>query len=273
MDRGFITIHRKIEDSQVFNSPELLKVWMWCLLNASHKDHWVRMKTGKGHTEVELKRGQLIFGRKTVAKKLKMKPTPLYDRVKKLQAMDNITLKSGTHWSIITVCNYDLYQSPGNPTRQAPDTQPTPNRQATDTYNKGNNVNNENKGITDPLIAGLDHPPGDRGVPKRKRGVLTQEFQAFQRIYEVHVGMDKSKGNPNSLMLAFKDRKRLVPPKIMQERVEQWSKTKQFSRNDGEDFRPSILTFLTNPRYIESPPNSTSKFMVDKDYRKGPDDE
>jgi len=110
-DEGWIKLHRKIIDSQVFQSEGLLKVWIWCLLKANHEEQWVQVKTGKGTTEVFVKRGQFIFGRKTAAKELKMVERTVHKRMLKLQTMRNCDIKSDTHYSIISILNYDVYQS------------------------------------------------------------------------------------------------------------------------------------------------------------------
>lgn len=35
---GWIKIHRKLLESNVFDNEKALKVWLWCLLKATHKD-------------------------------------------------------------------------------------------------------------------------------------------------------------------------------------------------------------------------------------------
>jgi len=107
---GWIKLYRKSIDSQVFQSEGLWKVWTWCIMKANHKDTWVPVKTGKGETTVHVKRGQFIFGRKTASKELKMKPPTVQYRMRKLEDMQNLVSKSITHYSIVTVCNYDFYQ-------------------------------------------------------------------------------------------------------------------------------------------------------------------
>ncbi len=121
-EEGWIKLYRKSIDSQVFQSEGLWKVWTWCLLKANHKAAYVPVKTGKGTTEVFLERGQFIFGRKTASKELRMKERTVYDRMLKLGKMENLVIKTNSHYSIISICNYNTYQSQehdgatGNPT-------------------------------------------------------------------------------------------------------------------------------------------------------------
>jgi len=139
-DEGWVWLWRKSIDSQVFQNEGLWKVWTWCLMKANHKDAWVPVRTGRGTTEVLVKRGQFIFGRKTAGKELKMKGTTVQYRMQKLENMRNLVTQPNTHYSIITICNYEPYQS----TKR---TEPTPNpstiRQPSVTNNNDKNIKNK----------------------------------------------------------------------------------------------------------------------------------
>jgi hypothetical protein len=111
IDEGWIKLHRKIQRSAVFQNEGLLKVWIWCLVRASHQDEWVSVTTGKGETEVLVKRGQFMFGRKSAAKTLKMDESTVYKRMQKLENMQNLNIRSNTHYSIVTILNWYVYQS------------------------------------------------------------------------------------------------------------------------------------------------------------------
>ncbi len=110
IDEGWIKLYRKSIHSQVFQNEGLWKLWTWCLLKANHKDGWVLIKTGKGTSEVFIKRGQFIFGRKTASKELKMKPATVQKRIVKLKSMQNLITQSNSHYSIVSILNYELYQ-------------------------------------------------------------------------------------------------------------------------------------------------------------------
>lgn len=113
-DEGWIKLYRKSINSQAFQSEGLWKIWTWCLLKANHKDQWVSIRTGKGTSEIFIKRGQFVFGRKTAAKELKMVERTVHKRMLKMETMGNLVMKSDTHCSIITILNYDLYQGSEN---------------------------------------------------------------------------------------------------------------------------------------------------------------
>jgi len=133
MNGGYVRVYRKTIDSQVFQNEGLLKVWLWCLLRANHKEQWVSITTGRGTTEVHLLPGQFIFGRKTAAKELKMKPSTVRNRIQKLKNMRNLDIQTDTHYSIIIVLNWDTYQVPNKKEDRQEDNQRTGKGQPKDT--------------------------------------------------------------------------------------------------------------------------------------------
>lgn len=153
---GFINLHRTLLDSMIFSSQTGLKIWIWLLLKASFKKRYVSLKIGKGETTVTIERGQLLFGRYKAEEELCIDGSTIYRWIKKLEENEMILIQSNNQYSIITICNYDTYQS-GN----ADDEQPTNNQRTTNeqqmnsrrtageqqvnTYNKDNKVNKDNK--------------------------------------------------------------------------------------------------------------------------------
>ena len=127
----------------VFASEGLWKVWTWCLMKANHRDAWVPMTTGKGTTEVLVKRGQFIFGRKTASKELKQSGTTISDRMKKLERAQNIVMQSVTHYSVVTVLNWETYQCDDFKPASQPVNQPSTNRQPTVTNKNDKNEKKE----------------------------------------------------------------------------------------------------------------------------------
>ena len=111
---GWIKLHRKLKNSLVFDNPDLLKVWIWCLLKATHDDY-IQMI---GLQEVELEKGQFIFGRKVAANELKMSESKTYRLIKKLETMQNLNIKANNKYSIITIANWELYQFDENKNEQ-----------------------------------------------------------------------------------------------------------------------------------------------------------
>ena len=110
MERGWVAIWRKSVDASVFQNEGLWKVWTWCLMKATHRPQWVPMKTGRGTRELELQPGQFIFGRNVAAKELNMAPSTVRNRMAKLKKLGNLDIQEDTHFSIVSIVNWDSYQ-------------------------------------------------------------------------------------------------------------------------------------------------------------------
>jgi hypothetical protein len=104
---GFIILHRKLLSSAIFENPNDLKVWLWCLLRANHSNASIFF----GSEEIGIKRGQFIFGRFTASQELKMNPSTVYKILKKLEKAGMILIKSNNKKSLLSVINYEVYQS------------------------------------------------------------------------------------------------------------------------------------------------------------------
>lgn len=165
----WIKLHRGLLDSTTFSNPITLKVWIWVLLKANWKDKVISTSSGRGFIDVKLKRGQLIFGRKIAAQELETSESALYRHIHKLQDMGNIIIEPNSHYSIITVCKYDVYQkfieSDEQPNVQA-------NRQATEQATDGAKIQQ-----MDTSIEGIEYKEG-----KEEEGdfdFLTKKEQAM----------------------------------------------------------------------------------------------
>lgn len=136
---GYIKLARKITDSTVFDNPSLLKTWVWILCKAAHKD----CKQLVGLQEVDIKKGQLIFGRVQAAKQLKMKESSVYKFIKVLEKMNMITVKSNNKFSLINVVNWGIYQDGKFKTEQQRNNNVTTKEQQRNTNKNDNNDKND----------------------------------------------------------------------------------------------------------------------------------
>ncbi|MFH0756348.1 MAG: hypothetical protein V2B15_03575 [Bacteroidota bacterium] len=148
---GYIMLHRKLLNSQVFANPVKLKVWIWCLLKANFKSKYVSLKISNSYTEVKILRGQFIFGRNRSADELNMKGSTVWSFLKGFERTKMLEIKSNNHYSIVTVCNYEDYQKASvislttnqQPINNQTNTKPTP----ADTTNNDKKDKNEKEGV------------------------------------------------------------------------------------------------------------------------------
>jgi len=126
---SFIKIHRELMDSYAFANPKHLKIWLWLLMKANYKKGYALISTGRGEMTVEVNRGQLIFGRFKAEEELEMDGNFIYRTLQKFQELGQIKIKTDSHFSLITICKYDSYQSQDSESEQALNKQRTTNEQ------------------------------------------------------------------------------------------------------------------------------------------------
>lgn len=131
--------------NSVFDNPDLLKVWIWCLLKATHAEYGQTV----GLQKVDLLPGQFVFGRKAASAELRMSENKTYRLMMWLKSEAKIDIKANNKYSIVTVVNWGHYQGKGGNNeqlnRQQIDNKQTTNRQQIDTNkNTKNTKNNKN---------------------------------------------------------------------------------------------------------------------------------
>lgn len=150
--RGSFSISRDIFDSWVFADASTLKIWIWLIGKARYKKGFAPLQIGKGNRVVELKRGQLIYGRSKAASALCLDGQFIYRKLKEFEKKGMINIKSDTQYSIITICNYDSYQPQKNDREQPMNSQRTTKEQPINSrqtageqaMNTNNNIINDN---------------------------------------------------------------------------------------------------------------------------------
>lgn len=105
--QSWFKFYRSIVESSVFEDAEVLKVWIWLLCNVAYEEHDVVFYGKIVHVNV----GDLPTGRKKIAQKINMSESKVYRALNILKGLGNITIKSNNKYSIITVVNWEKYQS------------------------------------------------------------------------------------------------------------------------------------------------------------------
>ncbi|MFC6117318.1 DnaD domain-containing protein [Macrococcoides bohemicum] len=143
---GWIKVHRQLMDSPIFDNEKLFKVFMYCLMKASHKEH----KQLVGKQVVILKPGQFVFGRKKASAEANMSASTLWSYMLTLKNLDTIDIKSNNKFSVVTIVNWGLYQqeeenhdSKRN-NKRTTDEQQTNNKRTTDEQQMDTNKNVKN---------------------------------------------------------------------------------------------------------------------------------
>lgn len=132
MENGFIVLHRKFLKWEWFDDPFMVHLFVYLLLKSNHdKGRW------RG---IEVKRGQLITGINSLKKDTRISAQTLRTCLTKLKSTGEITIQSTNRFSLVTVVNYDLYQSKEkNQQANQQANQQTANKQLTTNNNNNNN--------------------------------------------------------------------------------------------------------------------------------------
>ena len=134
---SFIKIDREIINSQIWMHPGMLKFWLWLLLKASFKDRIAPLAIGISIQTVSIKKGQLLFGRNKAEEELCIDGSTLYKWLKKLVDWEQIKIESNNHYSLITICNYESYQTGKIKKEQQSNSRVTAEEQQSNTVKEG----------------------------------------------------------------------------------------------------------------------------------------
>lgn len=124
---GWVKIHRALQNWEWWHDDKMLRVFLTILLNANHEDgRW------RGH---EVKRGQWITGRKKLAEVTGISERSIRTILKRLEDSQEVTIKTTSKFSLITLIKWDSYQVIEQPNdqqnankRPATDQRPTTNK-------------------------------------------------------------------------------------------------------------------------------------------------
>lgn len=106
---GFIAVSRDFWNDPDFADAPMTEreAFLWLLAEASWKERRVR----RGREVIELGRGQLAHSVRFMAQAWGWSKSAGHRFLKKLEKRDTVRTASGTDCTIITVCNYEKYQS------------------------------------------------------------------------------------------------------------------------------------------------------------------
>lgn len=104
---GYIKLHRQLlENPVVMKDSDYLAVWIYLLLNATHKD----IKGIFGKETITLKPGQLLTGRTKISNDLNIQSSKVERILKKLEIERQIEQQTCNKGRLISLINWNLYQ-------------------------------------------------------------------------------------------------------------------------------------------------------------------
>ncbi len=140
MTQGWIKLHRKLLKWEWYHDSKMVHLFIYLLLSANHEPgRW------RG---IEIDRGQLVTGLHSLQKGTNLSIQTIRTCLSKLKKTQELTIQSTNRFSLITLCNYEDYQSncdeansPAN--KQLTNKQQTTNKQLTTNKNVKNEKNDK----------------------------------------------------------------------------------------------------------------------------------
>ncbi len=111
---GYIKLYRKTMCSPIWQDPYYLKLWMYCLMKASHKEH----KQLVGNQVIVLQPGEFVTGRTSLSEDLNkgMKPKQKQSEISWWRYINNIeqwgmlNIKKTNKYSVVSIVKWHEYQ-------------------------------------------------------------------------------------------------------------------------------------------------------------------
>jgi hypothetical protein len=104
---GWICLHRKILDDEQFKDPDALALWMHLLLRANYEKSTAKI----GNRQVNVNRGQLICGRKSLSLSTGIQESKIERLLKRWKNEHQLEQQSFSKFRLITITSYDKYQN------------------------------------------------------------------------------------------------------------------------------------------------------------------
>lgn len=144
--QGYIKLYRQITDTPVWADSDKLKLWLMCLMKATHDEK----KQVVGNQIIELKAGQFITGRtalsddfnRDVKKDRRVDGLTLFRWLSLFEKMEMLNIKKTNKYSLITVLNWDKYQGQRTSNEQQLNNKRTSDEQQLNTNKNDKNVKN-----------------------------------------------------------------------------------------------------------------------------------
>ena len=207
---GWICLHRDIQQHWLFNfdEPEKFMAWTDLILSANHQDNKFLLK---GQV-VECKRGQVAMSQVTLSKRWKWSRPKVQRFLEMLKNDAMIDVKGDHLTSIITICNYSIYQNKITADVTADVTQTT---------NKQINKKTSNTGKTKSVFIKPTLEEVVEYFQQRGTHIDPEKFYAYYESIGWMVGKNKMKDWKQCLVTWEKNNKSSPPDAVSQSQPKQ----------------------------------------------------
>ena len=103
--KGWIALHRQFTQWEWFDKPEMVQLFIYLLISATHEDTQWR--------GITIKRGQIVTSLEKIAFATSLSVRTIRTCLNRLKTTNEITVVATNKQTLITICNYDKYQGVG----------------------------------------------------------------------------------------------------------------------------------------------------------------
>lgn len=272
MENGWIKLHRKILKSLIFSSEKGLKIWVWCLLKAGHKENTFFL----GRQKINIKPGQFIMGSLKAKEELEMAVATIWYWLNILEKEGLAVIKKTNKYSIITIINWSKYQEAENRLNSNDITDGT----QIETNNNDKNDNNEKEGLSNESIPSKtykgfrDQRRIESGRPPMTPRKSTEKQKAFMAAAKTGIDYFKAQGQEQHGMQFLEytnDKRNAIVLKLVMNAYEKIGDLKElidwWFQGEGEwaDYEPErCFSIKTIERFKNKQPKQKRGFIINK---------
>lgn len=166
VNKNFFKVHRSMWNNPIVTKDkDYFYLWMWLLKEAAWKEHDIEM----GGKRITLKPGQFPTGRKQIARETGISESKVYRILKAFESEHQIEQQSNSCGSVITIVNWDYYQTGKQKNEQRVNSDRTATEQQANTTEEkgriGKNREEREEGIyiAEPIDENFKHTYGTFG--------------------------------------------------------------------------------------------------------------
>lgn len=152
LENGRIDLHRSLTKWRWYKNGNTMRLFIHLLLTANWKDD--------DFEQITVRRGQRVASRRSLAEETGMTEREIRTALNHLISTSEVTSKSYTKYTVITIENYDRYQAP---TGKTTNKRPTNDQQTTSKRPQDNQANQYNQANQDNNILFSSDLSGARG--------------------------------------------------------------------------------------------------------------
>ena len=127
--QGYIKLFRTFQNNIFYKNSDAIHLWIHLLFCASFEDNVFYYK----NTKINLKRGQLITGRKKLSQETGINESKIFRLLKLFESEHQIEQQKTSKYSIITIISYDTYNESEHQIEQQMNNKRTTNEQQANT--------------------------------------------------------------------------------------------------------------------------------------------